>query len=143
MGMTHVMSTGNQRPARRFFMNGTTRIVFSALTAAALAAVSTRAAFAADAAPATNASGAALPLSQVILYSSGVGYFERSGQVTGRTEVDLHFKTEDINDLLKSLVVQDANGGHVSTVTYESRDPLTKTLRSFGLDLTGNPTQGQ
>ncbi len=124
-------------------MNGTLRIVSASLTAAVLAAASTRAVLAADAVPATNASGAALPLSQVILYSSGVGYFERSGQVTGRTEVDLHFKTEDINDLLKSLVVQDANGGHVSTVTYESRDPLTKTLRSFGLDLTGNPTQGQ
>ena len=124
-------------------MNGTLRIVSVSLTAAALTAASTCAAVAADVAPATNATSAALPLSQVILYSSGVGYFERSGQVTGHSEVDLHFKTEDINDLLKSLVVQDANGGHVSTVTYESRDPLTKTLRSFGLDLTGNPTQGQ
>ncbi|HEV8541418.1 MAG TPA: hypothetical protein VGR78_03415, partial [Verrucomicrobiae bacterium] len=39
--------------------------------------------------------------------------------------------------------VQDLSGGHVSTVTYESRDPITKTLRSFGLDLTDNPSQGQ
>lgn len=124
-------------------MLNTRRNITRSLIATALASVLTNAAPAADTTQTTNASGAALPLSQVILYSSGVGYFERSGQVTGRTEVDLHFKTEDVNDLLKSLVVQDANGGHVSTVTYESRDPLTKTLRSFAVDLTGNPSQGQ
>ena len=86
---------------------------------------------------------AALPLSEVILYSSGVGYFERSGTVEGRAKVDLRFKVDDINDLLKSLVVQDFDGGQVSTVTYGSRDPITKTLKSFGVDLTDNPTLGQ
>lgn len=84
-----------------------------------------------------------LPLSELILYSSGVGYFDRTGEVEGRAEVDLRFKVDDINDLLKSLVVRDFNGGQVSTVTYGSRDPLTKTLKSFGLDLTENPTLGQ
>src|SRR5579862_1493637 len=84
-----------------------------------------------------------LPLSEVILYSSGVGYFERDGQVDGRATVQLQFKTDDINDLLKSMVVQDLDGGHVTTVTYGSRDPLTKTLKSFGLDLTTNPSLGQ
>lgn len=86
---------------------------------------------------------AALPLSEVILYSSGVGYFERTGEIDGRARVDLRFKVEDINDLLKSMVVRDFNGGQVSTVTYGSRDPITKTLKSFGVDLTDNPTLGQ
>jgi len=95
----------------------------------------------ADANRAANATK--LPLSEVILYSSGVGYFERTGEVDGRAEVDLRFKVDDINDLLKSMVVQDFNGGRVSTVTYGSRDPVTKTLKSFGLDLTENPTLGQ
>jgi hypothetical protein len=85
----------------------------------------------------------ALPLSEVVLYSSGVGYFERAGEVEGRAKVDLRFKVDDINDLLKSLVVQDLSGGQVTTVTYGSRDPLTKTLKSFGIDLTDNPTLGQ
>ncbi len=71
------------------------------------------------------------------------GYFERRGAIDGKKEVPLHFKTDDINDLLKSMVVQDFNGGRISTVTYESRDPMTKTLKSFGLDLTDNPSQGQ
>jgi hypothetical protein len=45
--------------------------------------------------------------------------------------------------MLKSLVVQDFGGGKVSTVTYGSRDPVTKTLGSFGINLNGNPTLGQ
>jgi hypothetical protein len=86
---------------------------------------------------------APLPISEIILYSSGVGYFQRDGQVEGRATVDLLFKTDEINDLLKSLVVQDLDGGQVSAVTYSSRDPLTKTLKSFGIDLTSNPTLAQ
>src|SRR5882672_11210106 len=92
---------------------------------------------------ATESNNAKLPLSEIVLYSSGVGYFERLGEIEGKKNVELHFKTEDINDLLKSMVVQDFNGGRISTVTYESRDPITKTLKSFGLDLTDNPSQGQ
>jgi hypothetical protein len=53
------------------------------------------------------------------------------------------FKTADINDLLKSMVVQDLDGGQVSTVTYGSKDPITKTLKSFSIDLTTNPTMAQ
>jgi hypothetical protein len=39
--------------------------------------------------------------------------------------------------------LQDANGGKVGTVSYDSFDPVDKTLRSFALDLTSNPTAGQ
>lgn len=84
-----------------------------------------------------------LPLSRLTLYSSGVGYFQRKGVVEGKAEVELRFKVDDINDLLKSMVVQDFDGGQVQTVTYGSRDPITKTLKSFGIDLTSNPTLGQ
>ncbi len=86
------------------------------------------------------AAAAALPLAEVVLYSSGVGYFQRDGQVQGNAQVELRFKVDNINDLLKSLVVLDFDGGRVSTVTYGSRDPLTKTLKSFGIDLTSNPS---
>jgi hypothetical protein len=84
-----------------------------------------------------------LPINQVILFSSGVGYFQREGQITGTTHVDLAFPSTDVNDLLKSLVLQDMGGGHVSTITYDSPDPIEKTLKSFALDLTYNPTFGQ
>lgn len=84
-----------------------------------------------------------LPLSTVVLFSSGVGYFQREGTVIGNTDLDLYFKTRDINDLLKSMVVQDLDGGRITEVTYSSRDPLTRTLQSFAIDLTGDPGVAQ
>lgn len=87
--------------------------------------------------------GEQLPLSKVVLFTSGVGYFQREGNVSGNTDLDLYFKTKDINDLLKSLIIQDLDGGQVTEVTYSSRDPLTRTLQSFAIDLTGNPGLAQ
>ncbi len=87
--------------------------------------------------------GTALPLSKIVLYSSGVGYFQHDGMVNNRVQLDLRLHANQINDMLKSLVVQDFGGGRISTVTYGSRDPVTKTLGSFGINLNGNPTLGQ
>ena len=119
---------------------------FAALTAAvALAlplALPSGHALGAEPAPG-GAAAAKLPLSDVLLYSSGVGFFHRVGEVEGDAQVEFRFKTNDVNDLLKSMVVQDFNGGHVSTVTYGSSDPIERTLKSFGVDLTENPTLGQ
>lgn len=81
-----------------------------------------------------------LPVTQAVLFTSGVGYFERSGAVDGNVTIDLAFPASDINDLLKSLVVQDLGGGQVSAVGYDSFDPVDKTLKSFALDLTRNPS---
>jgi hypothetical protein len=89
-------------------------------------------------APASKA--ASLPVSEVILYSSGVGYFQRSGKVDGDARVDLSFPVQDVNDLLKSLVVRDLGGGQVTTVAYDSHDPVEKTLQSFAINLNGNPS---
>jgi hypothetical protein len=80
-----------------------------------------------------------LPLSSVVLYSTGVGYFQRSGQVEGNASVALQFKTKDINDLLKSMTVQDFGGGNVTSVNYSPRDPLNQTLRTLAVNLTANP----
>ena len=93
-------------------------------------------------APPAVAETARLPLSKIVLYTSGVGYFERKGEVEGDQQLALRFKTEDIKDLLKSLVVQDLDGGQVAAVTYDSRDPITKSLKSFAIDLTANPGMG-
>jgi hypothetical protein len=84
-----------------------------------------------------------LPISQVVLYSSGVGYFLREGAVEGDARIDLSFQATDINDLLKSMVVQDLDGGHVAAVSYDSKDPIEKTLKSFAVNLTANPTFAQ
>jgi hypothetical protein len=89
---------------------------------------------------APTSKSASLPVNEVILYSSGVGYFQRSGKVAGDARVDLSFPAQDVNDLLKSLVVRDLGGGQVTTVAYDSHDPVEKTLQSFALNLNGNPS---
>jgi hypothetical protein len=86
---------------------------------------------------------ASLPLNKVVMFNSGVGYFEHRGDVDGDTHVEFSFRTSDINDLLKSMVLEDRGGGTISTVTYGSRDPITKTLKTFPVDLTENPSLGQ
>ena len=80
-----------------------------------------------------------VPVREVVLFSSGVGYFEHYGQVNGNSATVLRFKSEQINDILKSLVLEDLDKGHVSAVTYPSQGPLERTLRSFQIDLTQNP----
>src|ERR1700678_4222678 len=67
-----------------------------------------------------------LPIAQVVLFSSGVGYFQREGTVEGNTRVDLSFPVQDINDLLKSMVLRDLDGGVISTVNYDSNAPVEK-----------------
>src|SRR6476646_2850998 len=80
-----------------------------------------------------------LPVKRVVLFTSGVGFFQREGEVTGDASIPLSFRTEQINDLLKSLVLQDLGGGKISPVVFGSREPIDRTLKSFAIDITDNP----
>ena len=80
-----------------------------------------------------------VPLKKVVLFSSGVGYFERDGYVEGNASLELSFNTDQINDILKSIVLRDFDGGSVSRINYASKDPLNKALKAFSVDLSGNP----
>jgi hypothetical protein len=84
-----------------------------------------------------------LPVTGCALFSSGVSYFQREAEIEGSVRIDLTFPVSDINDLLKSMVLQDLGGGHIAAVSYDSHDPIEKTLKSFALDLTMNPSFGQ
>lgn len=86
---------------------------------------------------------AKVPLKRIVLFNSGVGFFERGAEIDGDARVELKFNVENVNDLLKSMVLEDLGGGRVSTVTYGSQDPITKTLKTFAIDLTSNPTLAQ
>jgi hypothetical protein len=81
-----------------------------------------------------------LPVKRVVMFSSGVAFYEHNGNVEGNASIDLKFNVRDINDLLKSMVLQDLGGGKVSTVSYASKEPVTRALQSFSIDLTTNPT---
>ncbi|MBU0677463.1 MAG: hypothetical protein KJ626_05040, partial [Verrucomicrobia bacterium] len=92
--------------------------------------------------PAVVLASAELPLKNVVLFNSGVGYFERSDEVAGAVSADLSFKTEQLNDVLKSLVLIDEGGGDVTFVTYDAKDPAERTLKSFSVDLSDSPSFG-
>src|SRR5687768_12595862 len=81
-----------------------------------------------------------LPVSRVVLFSSGVGHFLREGKVTGDARIDLSFPVADINDLIKSMTVRDLDDGHISAVSYDSSAPIERTLKSFAINLTANPS---
>jgi len=86
---------------------------------------------------------AELPVTDVTLFSSGVGYVQRTGSVTGNAIVQLSFKPEQINDLLKSMVLLDLDGGQIGMVNYAAKDPITKALGSFAVNLSDNPSYAQ
>ena len=92
--------------------------------------------------PSPTPASADVPVREVVLFSSGVGYFQHEGSVKGDATTQLRFKTGQINDILKSLVLQDLGGGRVGVVTYPSEDPLAKVLGSFQVDISGNPSLG-
>ncbi|MEI8095743.1 MAG: hypothetical protein WCG80_16145 [Spirochaetales bacterium] len=77
-----------------------------------------------------------LPVTRVVLFTSGVGFFEHQGPVTGAATVALTFQEAQINDLLKSLVLRDPSGS-VGTVTYPSQDSTERALQTFRLNLSG------
>lgn len=78
-------------------------------------------------------------ITRVVLYKHGVGHFERQAEIEGDGEVRLAFRTEEMNDVLKSLAVYDAHGGTVSSISYDNKKPLQKLLADISLDL---PTTG-
>jgi hypothetical protein len=75
--------------------------------------------------PALLASGlllaAPLPVRRVVVYKNGVAFYERSGEVKAGEPAVLDFKAAEMDDVLKSLVLE-APGG-VARLRYEFRDP--------------------
>jgi hypothetical protein len=83
----------------------------------------------------------ALPLRRVILYSNGVAYFERRGNVTGRAEINLSFKQSQVDDVLKSMVVLDLGRGRIGAVSYNSSAPPDARLKEIPFSI-GSGTDG-
>jgi hypothetical protein len=83
-----------------------------------------------------------LPLRRIALFSSGVGFFEHSGAISGPRTFILPFQVNTVNDVLKSLVIAESppeNSEQGPSVTYPAEAALNRTLRSLRVDLSGNP----
>ncbi len=73
-----------------------------------------------------------LPVSRLVLYKHGVGYVERKGSVKGAT-VELEFLRQDMDDVLKSLLVYDHGGGKVTGVSYDGAEDVQQKLEKKAL----------
>jgi hypothetical protein len=76
-----------------------------------------------------------LPITRVVLYKHGVGYFEREASVEGDAALGLTFRQLEVSDVLKSLTVLDLGGGHVVSVSYDSTKPLEQLLAEVALSI--------
>src|SRR5256885_15608330 len=74
---------------------------------------------------------AELPVKQVVLYKHGVGFFERSGALAPGESARLDFNAAEMNDVLKSLTIDERGGGKITGLRYDSLDPLSHRLEEF------------
>ncbi|MEE8187752.1 MAG: DUF4139 domain-containing protein [Kiloniellales bacterium] len=81
------------------------------------------------AAPARAAPGD-LRLERVMLSSGGVGYFEYSAEIDGDAELSLKVNLDQVDDVLKSIVIFDDRGG-VGQVHLPGREPLAQVFRDL------------
>jgi len=89
------------------------------------------------------AAAAELPVKQVVLYKHGVGFFERSGKLGPGESARLDFNASEMNDVLKSLTIEERGGGKISGLRYDSMDPLSHKLADFPFQIgAGQPLSG-
>jgi archaellum component FlaC len=88
-------------------------------------------------------SSSRLPVTRVVLYKNGVGYFEHAGRVRDSQDVNVDFTTAQLNDVLKSLTVLDLGKGRITGVSYNSNAPLERRLGSLHLPVGDKPTTAQ
>ncbi len=80
---------------------------------------------------ALSANAADLSVTRVVLYKHGVGFFERAGDIPAGEAAVLQFEASEMDDILKSLTIEQQGGEGVSAVRYDSSDPLAKRLEVF------------
>jgi hypothetical protein len=81
-----------------------------------------------------------LPLRRVVLYKSGVGYFEHDGKVRGNEDVEIDLTSSQLDDVLKSLTALDLSGGRVVGASYNSQEPAGHQLESLPVPVSDKTT---
>lgn len=70
---------------------------------------------------------ATLRLDRVVLFQNGIGYFERHGEVVGEA-VRMMFAPHELDDVLKTVTVIDANAASVANVEVEEPGKAAKQV---------------
>ena len=71
-----------------------------------------------------------LELERVVLSAGGVGYFEYEGQVSGDVVLPVDIRLDQVDDVLKSLVIYDGRG-RLGRVTMPGKAPLDVAFRDL------------
>ena len=79
-----------------------------------------------------------LPIKKIVILTSGLAYYQRSGEINGAARITLPFRLNAVNDALKTLIVNDAASANPS-ITYQAENTLIQTLRGLAIDLSDNP----
>ena len=74
-----------------------------------------------------------LALKRLTLSSGGVGYFEYETTIDGNTEISLPVRLDQVDDVLKSLVIRDTKG-IAATLRLAGRKPLGQIFRNLPID---------
>jgi hypothetical protein len=82
---------------------------------------------------AASAEAAEPVLKRVALSTGGVGYFEYEAAVEGDATLSLDVPLDQVDDVLKSLMVYDA-GGTAGAITLPGREPLTQSFVDLPFD---------
>lgn len=82
---------------------------------------------------AAQSAAGALPVRRVVLYKTGVGYFEHLGNVRNRQDVAIRFTSAQLNDVLKSLTTIDMGKGQITGISYNSIAPMEQRLGALRL----------
>ena len=85
--------------------------------------------------PSADTAGGRLPVRRVVLYKSGVGYFEHVGRIRDDQTIAIDLTSGQLDDVLKSLTTVDLGEGRVTGITFNSIAPLEQRLRAIGLPL--------
>ncbi|MBX2857167.1 MAG: hypothetical protein KTR17_00775 [Cellvibrionaceae bacterium] len=76
-----------------------------------------------------------LPITRVVIYKHGLAFYQREGLISGSSVIELSFKAEQMNDVLKSLTTLDYGEGHFSALSYDSEEPAEKRLADLSIQL--------
>jgi hypothetical protein len=72
-----------------------------------------------------------LSLRRVVLYKTGVGYFEHVGRVRGTQSLTIDFNSAQLNDVLKSLTTIDLGDGRIGNVSFNSEAPYAQRIKDL------------
>ncbi|MBN1659450.1 MAG: hypothetical protein JXA93_13685 [Anaerolineae bacterium] len=75
-----------------------------------------------------------IPITHLTLYKHGVGFFQRQAAVSGE-QVELTFRVEEMNDVLKSLTAIDQGGGQVLSINYATPQSREERLAGSSVHL--------